>query len=114
MSVSKRREESDTNRRDPILLQMFLCSIIIGWLHKLTISDQAYVTLQLIVRLSDLVWRFSASSALPGRGMAQKIFTGGPNPFSPALIIVQSNSFWFNENFIPYLKETGINIRKLN
>jgi hypothetical protein len=44
---------------------LFLCSIIICRLYKLALSDQAQVTLQLTVSLSDLVCRF-VTGALAG------------------------------------------------
>jgi hypothetical protein len=46
----------------------FLGSITICRLHKLTLSDQFQVTLQLTVNLSDLVHRFLASPPLGGGG----------------------------------------------
>jgi hypothetical protein len=58
---------------------VFLGSTIICRLYKLTLSNQAQVTLQLRISLYDL------GSALTGE---KKIFYGDPNPLSTALIII--------------------------
>jgi hypothetical protein len=57
---------------------IFLDGIIVCPLYKLTLSDQAQVTLQLRVSLSDLllVWRLLAGPSL--LGSPKKIFSLGP------------------------------------
>jgi hypothetical protein len=75
------------SRRGPVYVAyvfVFLCGIIICRLHKLTLSVQAKITVQLSVSLSDLVSRFLARPSLL-REEAEKVLHRGLNPFSPAL-----------------------------
>jgi len=61
---------------------LFICSVVICPLHKLTLSEQAQVTLQLKVSISGSVKIFSQSK-FPwvgggGGGFAEKNFFPGP------------------------------------
>ena len=58
--------------------------IIICQLHKLTLSDQALVTLQLRIGLSHLAYRFLAGRPLLGG--PEKKFHWDLNPLSMALV----------------------------
>jgi hypothetical protein len=57
---------------------VFLGSIIICRVYKLTLSDQAQLTLQLTVTLSDLMKKILFSPPLLGG--PEKIFSPGPEP----------------------------------
>jgi len=64
---------------------VFLGRIIICRLQTLTLSDQAHVTLQLKVSVSDLVQRLLAGPFVRGRGRPF-FFRRGSSPLSAALI----------------------------
>lgn len=68
---------------------VFLTNIITYLLWKLTPSDQAKVTRQLRISLSDLVEGFLAG--LPCCKARQTFFTGTGNPLSAALILAITN-----------------------
>jgi hypothetical protein len=59
---------------------VFLSSITICRLYKLTVSDQTQVTLQLKVGLSDLVSILLAGPPLLRGEGGEKIFSPGPEP----------------------------------
>jgi hypothetical protein len=79
--------EARKGSRGPYMLHMFfvfLCSIIICRLYKLTLSDYAQVTLQVSqsFRYSVMIFRRSA----PAGGARKKFFHRGPNPLSATLL----------------------------
>jgi hypothetical protein len=67
---------------------VFLGSIIVCCLYKLTLSDQDQVSLQLTVSLSEAVYRFLAGPPL--LRAPRKNFHRGPNPLLAALAVRQN------------------------
>ena len=68
---------------------IYLDSVIIFRLYKLTVSDKTQVTLNLTVSLSDLVSRILAGPPLLGVGWGgpKKFLHRSPNPLSAALLL---------------------------